>query len=149
MTKDENEELDSIENIIIERRLPLEDINRHCALFLLDVIGSIPPSDKFKEGVTEITCVLRNICEPQFLETHNPKEYLGILWRAVKEYREKFPELSLVARGAMYCCANKVEWDRQNSGEETPVYYVTRTAEKINSKYSKAFIEHLRKLVSS
>lgn len=149
MTNDEVEELGNIERILMERRVPLEDINRHCALFLLGLIDNISSPDELKGDVAEVAHLLKSICKPQFLETHDSKEHLATLWRTEIKYREKLSELSLIARCAILCCANKAEWDRENSGEETPLYYFTHTAEKINSKYVKVLIEHFKKLIPS
>jgi hypothetical protein len=72
-----------------------------------------------------------------------------MLWDIEKRYREELPEFSLIARCAIYCCANKVRWSSNNSGEETPMFFMVHTAEKINSKYVKVLIEHFKKLIHS
>jgi hypothetical protein len=71
MTENEIEELDKIEEALIESRLPLEDIDRHCSLFLLDLIGSITPANEIKEDIAKVTHLLRNICKPHLNTTSN------------------------------------------------------------------------------
>ena len=149
MTEDEIEELDNIEEALIESGMPLEDIGRHYSLFLLDLIGSITPVNESNEDIAKVTHLLRNICRPHFLEKHDLKEERIMLWDIEKRYREELPEFSLMARCAIYCCANKARWSSSNSSEETPMFFMVHTAEKINSKYVKVLIEHFKKLIPS
>jgi hypothetical protein len=45
------------------------------------------------------------------------------LWRVEKEYRESDPAFSAFVRCVICCFGNEGEWEQDNSGEETPLWF--------------------------
>ncbi|MGY4817704.1 hypothetical protein ACVNP3_17365 [Pseudomonas chlororaphis subsp. piscium] len=143
----EIEEIEELELQLLETGVSINEMVRHYSMFLLELIKEGKLKIISDEKLDEMTSYLSQALElgAQEFDEGLRKPSIVKLWTLEKEYREVDPAFSALARCVICCFGNEDDWERDNTGEETPLWFYLFYLKKVCPNIKSEFIEYFQR----
>ncbi|RYZ82647.1 MAG: hypothetical protein EOP04_21635 [Proteobacteria bacterium] len=142
-------DIDNLENMLLERAVSYDQLRRHYAIFLLDLLSkkSYPTiNDKHLEAVA---LYLKDAAATARINRGSDEvvKIIGELWIIEAQYRTLSPHLSRLARCSILCYSTEQQWIEEDSGDQTPLLLYLYLLKKIDPKVCPTLVNFFKRLL--
>jgi hypothetical protein len=146
----DNQEIEEIENLesqLLEAGVSINEMVRYYSMFLLDLIKKEKLKSISSEKLQNMASYLSQALDlgAQEFDEELRKPSIIQLWKLEKEYREADPEFSAFTRCVICCFGNEDDWERDNTGEETPLWFYLFYLKKVCPDIKSEFVDYFQR----
>jgi hypothetical protein len=146
----EIEMIECLEQELLARGFSLNELVRCYSMFLLRLIQNqnlehLPKTELQKMGKYLETAITPGVLE---MSRHSRNTWICELWPLERVYKESNPAMADFVRCVICCFGNEADWDSDNTGDATPLWYYLFYIKKIFPEASEEFFAFFRRASS-
>ncbi|WLG42749.1 hypothetical protein [Pseudomonas sp. FP1740] len=151
MIDNQETDIELLELYLLDGGMSINEMVRHYARFLLELIQKGRLKNISDEKLQGMTSYLTQALALKTLESNEGlrKASFAQLWPIEKEYRESDPAFSAFVRCVICCFGNEDDWEQDDSGEETPLWFFLFYIKKVYPDVGPEFFEYFRRAGNS
>lgn len=144
----EVQEIDALEEQILEEGVSYNELRRHYAQFLLDLVNNGRLKNISNEKLQNIVSYLQEAVAREKIDVNDVfiKKLVSELWAIEEQRWELDADLSRLARCVIFCFGSEERWIEDDTGDATPIYIYLLVLKKILPDIRQEFIGFFQKL---
>lgn len=142
-------EIDNVERMLLERAISYDQLRKHYAMFLLDLLDKKSYPDTNKKHLEALALYLKDAAATARINRGSDEvvKIIGELWNIEAQYRTLSPDLSRLARCSILCYSTEQQWIEEDSGDKTPLLLYLYLLKKIDPKVCPALVNFFKRLL--
>ena len=142
-------EIDNLENMLLERAISYDQLRRHYANFLLDLLSKKSFPTINEKHLEAVALYLKDAAATARVERGSDEvvKIIGELWTIEAQYRTLSSDLSRLARCSILCYSTEQQWIEEDSGDQTPLLLYLYLLKKIDPEVCPALVSFFKRLL--
>ncbi|WP_130910186.1 hypothetical protein [Pseudomonas sp. Sample_9] len=142
----EIEEIESLEAELLTAGVSINQLVRRYASFLRRLIEGGALSGISSEKLEMMSSYLDKALMPGLLESDEEqrKSFFLALWPIERKYRDLDPVFANFVRCVICCFGNEEDWERDDTGEDTPLWYFFFYIKKVYPEVKNDFLQYFK-----
>lgn len=142
----EIEEIESLEAELLTAGVSINQLVRRYASFLRQLIEGGALSGISSEKLEMMSSYLDKALMPGLLESdeEHRKSFFVALWPIERTYRDSDPAFANFVRCVICCFGNEEDWERDDTGEDTPLWYFFFYIKKVCPDIKEGFLQYFK-----
>ncbi|TRX74779.1 hypothetical protein [Pseudomonas mangiferae] len=132
----------------VKNNVSVEAISKQYAVFLINILNNLELPSQFNKKIGGLSRLLKDAVEVEnfFKEAGALSKGQSMLWGIEKDCRDECPILSMIARSAVFCYLNDMAWEKEKTGEETPLYFIFYSLEQTDLRCFDSLVKSFESL---
>ena len=146
----EIEEIESLEAELLTAGVSINQMVRRYASFLRQLIEGGALSGISSEKLEMMSSYLDKALMPGLLESDEEqrKSFFLALWPIERKYRDSDPVFANFVRCVICCFGNEEDWERDDTGEDTPLWYFFFYIKKVCPDIKNTFLQYFKDVLN-
>lgn len=142
-------EIDNLECMLLERAISYDQLRKHCAMFLLDLLDKKIYPDTNKKHLEALALYLKDAAATARINRGSDEvvKIIGELWAIEAQYRTLSSDLSRLARCSILCYSTEQQWVEEDSGDQTPLLLYLYLLKQIDPEVCPALVSFFKRLL--
>lgn len=143
-------DIDNLESMLLERAISYDQLRRHYAIFLLDLLDIKRYPDTDEKHLEALALCLKDAAATARINRDSDEvvNIIGELWNIEGQHRTLSPDLSRLARCSILCFSTEQKWIEEDSGDQTPLLLYLYLLKKIDPEVCPALVNFFKRLLS-
>jgi hypothetical protein len=142
-------EIDNLECMLLERAISYDQLRKHYAMFLLDLLDKKIYPDTNKKHLEALALFLKDAAATARINRGSDEvvKIIGELWAIEAQYRTLSSDLSRLARCSILCYSTEQQWVEEDSGDQTPLLLYLYLLKQIDPEVCPALVSFFKRLL--
>lgn len=142
-------EIDNLECMLLERAISYDQLRKHYAMFLLDLLDKKIYPDTNKKHLEALALYLKDAAATARINRGSDEvvKIIGELWAIEAQCRTLSSDLSRLARCSILCYSTEQQWVEEDSGDQTPLLLYLYLLKQIDPEVCPALVSFFKRLL--